>query len=574
VTEDRLLACDLVQVMYRYLAALREHREALNRLNVYPVPDGDTGTNMMLTVESVVNALDGSDEMSAVMESVAHGSLMGAQGNSGIILSQILRGMADTFRDQREVEGARMAEALSQASASAYRAVGRPVEGTILTVLRCAAEEAAAADGAGLAAVLSRAYDAAVTALRDTPRLLPVLEEAGVVDAGGAGFVLLVAALLEEVTGAVPVLPEEIFHGAAGLSGQGYERRDAPSIADIRYEVMFLLDGGAESGERLRRAWDAVGESIVVVGGAGAWNCHIHTDDIGAAIEAGIAVGKPYRIMVTDLLEQTAAERFHAAAEFEPLPEVLPAKVGVVAVAVGNGVVEIFRSQGVQGVAIGGQTMNPSVGDLLEVVESVPAKTVAVLANNKNVIPAADELDKLTKKQVFVIPTRSVPQGIAALVAYVTTLGADRLVPAMTKAAAGVRSGELTRAVRDASTPAGAIREGDWLGLVDGEVLVIQRGERRGAALLSRVRGRLGGREGERRRARERRRASLLAALLALLEAMITPGAEVVTVVAGVDADAEVTGAAKTWLMDRMPESEPEVRDGGQPLYPYLIGVE
>ena len=579
-----MLAADLVQAVHRYLAVLREHREALNRLNVYPVPDGDTGTNMTLTMESVAQALEGAEGMSEVTEAVARGSLMGAQGNSGIILSQILRGMADVFRGNREVSGADMAAALTRASEAAYRAVGRPVEGTILTVLRRAAEDAAeaadaeaadaAAGTAGVAGVLAPAYAAAVAALRDTPRLLPVLEEAGVVDAGGAGFLLLVGALLEEAAGTAPDLPREIFQGAAGLSGRGHERRGEPTVADLRYEVMFLLDGGTDAGEQLRDAWDGLGDSIVVVGGEGTWNCHIHTDDIGPAIEAGIAVGKPFRIVVTDLLEQAAEERFHAAVEFEPVPEARGAKVGMVAVAVGTGMVELFRLHGAQGVVVGGQTMNPSVGDLLEVVEAVLARTVVILPNNKNVIPAAEELDQLTRKQVFVIPTRSIPQGIAAVVPYAASMPADQLVPAMTRAAAGVRTGELTHAVRDASTPAGSIREGDWLGLVDGEVTVIRRGTGRAVALLSRVRGRLGGEERERRRSRARERDGMWGALIALVAATLTPDAEVVTLVTGAEADADVTSAAATWLSDHHPDLVLEQLDGGQPLYPYLVGVE
>jgi dihydroxyacetone kinase-like predicted kinase len=386
--------------------------------------------------------------------------------------------------------------------------------------------------------------------------------------------VLLLAALLELATGDVPDLPEEIFEGAPDLSGRAHERTGEHSVADLRYEVMFLLDGGTAAGDRLRDAWEGLGDSIVVVGGEGTWNCHIHTDEIGPAIEAGITLGRPHRIAVTDLLEQAEEERFHAAVDFDPLPEVRHAKVGLVAVAVGAGVVEFFRQHGAQGVVVGGQTMNPSVGDLLEVVEAVPAKTVAVLPNNKNVIPAAEELDKLTKKTVHVIPTRSVPQGIAAAVSYVSSVPAERLIPAMTRAAEDVRSGELTRAVRDARTPAGSIREGDWLGLVDGTVAVIERGPGRVSSLVSRVVGRLGGAEREQRRTGARERDGLLAALIALLEATLSDESEVVTVVTGSDADPDVTTAARAWLSDHHPAIDFEETDGAQPLYPYLLGVE
>jgi len=554
--------------MHRYLARLRQYREALNRLNVYPVPDGDTGTNMTLTVESVIAEVDGAENMADLATAMARGSLMGAQGNSGIILSQILRGLADTFRHLGEIETEQLAEALDRASEAAYRAVGRPVEGTILTVLRTAAEAARETDtpeGESLGGLLVRVYARAEQALRETPELLPVLKEAGVVDAGGAGFLLLLVAFLEEVTGEPVAVPETIFRATAQLprlvEGDGH---GGGSVADLRYEVMFLLDGEDGAGDRLRQEWREHGDSIVVVGGDGRWNCHIHTDHIGPAVEAGVALGKPHRIQITDLLDQVAAEECHHLDEFTPLPEFLDAEVGLVAVATGPGVVGLFRAYGAQGVVVGGQTMNPSVGELLEMVEAVPASAVVVLPNNRNIIPAAQELNALTKKWVYVVPTRSVPEGVAAVVEYSMSEPAERLIAAMTQAASGVCTGELTQAVRDATTPVGSIRQGDWLGLVGGEVQVIRRSvpvRLSGAwhwvlvLLLGRKRA---------QKIRERRISSLFAkALVDLLERVTTPGAE-----------ERVTAAARRWFQQRRAGVEVDVIDGGQPLYPYLIGVE
>ena len=245
MTTQRLLlkAQDLKRVMQRYLDRLRQYREALNRLNVYPVPDGDTGTNMTLTVESVVEAAGGAESMDQLASAIAHGSLMGAQGNSGIILSQILRGLADAFRNEPSVGTAQLVDALDRAATAAYRAVGRPVEGTILTVLReaaAAASEAQTPEGESLAEFLERVYRRAQESLENTPELLPVLKEAGVVDAGGAGFLLLLVAFLEEVTGEDVVLPEAIFAAAAAQLIAPAES-GAHSVADLRYEVMFLL---------------------------------------------------------------------------------------------------------------------------------------------------------------------------------------------------------------------------------------------------------------------------------------------------------------------------------------------
>lgn len=541
LTTATLHTADLQRVLDRYLDLLRTYRDDLNRLNVYPVPDGDTGTNMALTVESVVEAASDADQMPTLAAAIAHGSLMGAQGNSGIILSQVLRGFADVMGDLVAVGSRDLAAALRRAARAAYDAVGTPVEGTMLTVLRHAADEAEAAVEAAddLAAVVSRGYARAVESLAETPQLLPVLAEAGVVDAGGAGFLLLLTAFVEAVTGESPPVPTEFF-----ATPRGIDRAAGGEVLDLdgpRYEVMFLLDAGDDGGPALREVWAGIGESIVVVGDAGGWNCHIHTDDIGGAVEAGIAIGTPHRIIVTDLFEQSAEAGFHDE-PFEPLPAFAAAAIGVVPVAAGAGVLGLFRDAGAQGVVAGGQTMNPAVGTLLDVVDGVAADTVIVLPNNKNIVPAAEQLDALSRKRVHVIPTVTVPQGLAAMLAYQPGSDPERVINAMRAAADGCRSGELTVAVRDATTPEGAIAEGDWLGLVDGRVEIISGGA--------------------------------IEAMTSLLEAIVDEDTEVVTLVTGADADAAVVTAAEAWLGRHRAEVEFDVHEGGQPLYPYLLGAE
>jgi DAK2 domain fusion protein YloV len=540
---------DLKAVLTRYLDRLVQYREALNRLNVYPVPDGDTGTNMTLTVESVVAEVETAESMEEVATALAHGALMGAQGNSGIILSQILRGLADAFRDASDVGTTHLVDALDRASEAAYRAVGKPVEGTILTVLREAAEaarETETPEGEDLAGLLNRVYLRAAASLRNTPELLPVLKEAGVVDAGGAGFLLLLVAFLEEVTGADVPLPDAIFAAAAAhlvVPSEGDLHGSGDSIADLRYEVMFLLHSESGStGADLLDSWSDLGDSIVVVGGDGVWNCHIHTDDPGPAIEAGIALGRPERIRITDLLEQAAEEAHHRASVYSPLPEFADAEVGVVPVAVGDGVVALFRDAGAQGVVVGGQTMNPSVRDVLDAVENVAADSVIVLPNNKNIIPVAEQLDALTTKRVSVVPTRSIPEGLGAMFAYLPGGDVDALAAAMSAAAGEVVAGEVTRAVRDATTPIGAIAEGDWLGIVSGEVAVIA---------------------GE-----------CLDASTAVLDAILGPDSELVTVVVGADGDDETTQAIVSHVETEHPDVAVDVVTGAQPLYPYLFGAE
>lgn len=534
----------LKNVIQRFYERLHEHREALNRLNVYPVPDGDTGTNMALTVASVVDEVSGAETMEELSTAIAHGSLMGARGNSGVILSQILRGLADTFRSADTVGTVQIVDAFDRASVAAYEAVMRPVEGTILTVLRESAEAAGQADtpeGEDLSDLLRRTYDRAEVSLQNTPELLPVLKEAGVVDAGGAGLLLLMAAFLEEVTGEETILPAEIFKAVAGVIAE--VPGDEHDISGLRYEVMYFLEAADEPLAVFKREWMEIGDSIVVVGGDGVYNCHIHTDDIGEAVEAGIRAGRPFRIQVTDLLDQAETEAMHHhPSAFEPLPAFAAAEVGVVAVTVGGGIVEMFRQLGVQAVVVGGQTMNPSTEELLAAAEAVPAKDVIVLPNNKNIVPVAKQLDALSEKHIVCVPTRSVPEGLAAMVSYLPSgQPVGDVAAAMESAVADVSSGEVTRAVRDSSTPVGRVSEGDWMGLIGGDVAVIEP--------------------------------ELDDALTGLLARLVSGDAEIVTMIVGVDADRAVTEAARAWLEEEYP-LDVEVVDGGQPLYPYLVSVE
>ena len=524
--------------MLAYRDALRGHQERLNRLNVYPVPDGDTGTNMALTLESVVAALDGV-EVDGVQKAVVHGSLMGARGNSGVILSQILRGLAEGLGAPDPVGGPGVAEALSGASRLADAAVMRPVEGTILTVARDAAAAGEAARDRSVVEVLEAAASAAAASLERTPELLPVLAEAGVVDAGGAGFVLLVDALLHvadgrplpacENTGSVTSRPVSASAGADEDLGHG----TAPEGEGGRYEVMYFLEAPDEAVEGFKQAWDAIGDSIVVVGGEGLWNCHVHTDDIGAAVEAALdAGGRPRQIRVTDLHQQVAERRNRSQVT-----------TAVVAVGAGEGIEDILRSLGVQEVVAGGQSMNPSTAQILDGIEATAADGVIVLPNNKNVVPVAEQAARLGSRPVHVVPTRSVAEGLASLLAYDPQVDVDTNVAAMLDAAAQVVWGEVTRAVRDAaSTAAGAVHSGDWLGLDHGSIAVVDP--------------------------------DLAAAACGLLDRLVADRHEVVTVIEGDGSDGVVTAQVTEWLTKHRPDAAVEVHHGGQPLAAYLFSAE
>ncbi|MEP6893360.1 MAG: DAK2 domain-containing protein, partial [Gaiellaceae bacterium] len=378
-----LSAADLRQAVLRFRDALRAHQEELNRLNVYPVPDGDTGTNMALTLESVSAELRTAESMDEVCHAVSRGSLMGARGNSGVITSQILRGLVEGFRTLETVGPNDVRDGLRRGTDAAYQAVMRPVEGTILTVVREAAEAVEALSGElTLATLLESAYDASCASVERTPTLLPALRDAGVVDAGGKGFTLLLAALLEVVSGRA--IPEPDIVTAPAIVTKHLAGDD---LSSLRYEVMYLLEATDDTMPAFRNTWSTIGDSIVIVGGDGLWNCHIHTNDIGGAVEAGIDAGRPRRLHITDLIEQVEEERWvreaDVMADLDEFADQTVVTTAVVAVGVGEGIRRILTSLGVQQVVAGGQSMNPSTAQILEAVESCRADAVIVLPNNK-----------------------------------------------------------------------------------------------------------------------------------------------------------------------------------------------
>jgi len=584
----------LVKVMHAFSEGLERHRSVVNRLNVYPVPDGDTGTNMALTVESVVKALDGLDletadggAMGAACRAIASGSLMGARGNSGVILCQILRGISGTFAPCQLVGAHEAAVALSEGSAAARAGVMRPVEGTMLTVAADAAAAARQVDestGGDLLAVFEAAREAAVSSLWRTPELLPVLAQAGVVDAGGAGLVLMYDAFLHVLDGRPIVdrlpLPPEVadkvargfagnpstqsaggFAGSSrGAAGQGASDHDGPRVrstgsangeaaggAGVRYEVMYFLEAPDETLGAFKSVWAGIGDSIVVVGGDGLWNCHIHTDDIGAALEAALDVGRPRDIRVTDLLDQVEEESWvRRAAELDtgaaPSAEEPAPVTSVVAVATGDGIRRIFYSLGVHHIVAGGQSMNPSTAQILEVVESVPGAEVVILPNNNNIVAVAEQACELSRRPAFVVGTSGIQEGFAALLEYDPEATGEENATAMQAAAGRVRAGEVTRAVRASDSAAGRVEAGDWIGL-----------SRSGIESVA---------------------GTLPEATCGLLAKLLGDGDEIVTLIEGAGATSADTRRVTEWLHEHWPGISLELHRGGQPLYPFLVSVE
>ncbi len=481
-----------------------------------------------------------------MLKTVAHGSLMGARGNSGVILAQLWRGLSERLSAGTAPDD--VAEALSHAADLAYRAVAEPVEGTVLSVARAAAEAARAALPGGLVAVVRAAATGAGAALARTPEQLDVLARAGVVDAGGRGLCVLLDALLEVVSGEAPAAAELTTVVPRDRSALVSARESGSD--EFGYEVQFLLDAPDEAVPSLRTALGALGDSLVVIGGDGLHSVHVHVNDVGAAIEAGIAAGRPHRILVTRFADQMAAtaERPAGSAAIAgvlgTVPDAQRRTRAVVAVASGPGLVELFAASGAH-VVSGGPTANPSTGELLDAILATGAAEVLVLPNDSNAhgaAAAAAESARDAGHDVHVVPTRSPVQGLAALAVHdaARTFADDAI--GMTTAAAATRWAEVTVAVRDAQTSAGPCRAGDVLGLIDGDVAVI------GDDLVD-VAGEV-------------------------VDRLLVSGGELVTVVHGADLDAVTAQAFADLVTTTHPMVDAEVHDGGQPHYPLLLGVE
>jgi DAK2 domain fusion protein YloV len=520
------------------LEALTAAREEIDDLNVYPVPDGDTGTNLQLTMAAVAEALaEAPADLAGTVKAMVAGSLMGARGNSGVILSQLLRGLGDVIAPLESVTPADLCAALAASAASAYGAVAAPVEGTVLTVAR---EAAAAARGSDLATVVRTAREAGAAALARTPDLLPQLKAAGVVDAGGRGWCVLLEALERVVTGAAAVTPALLVpRDRSGLTAAREAGGD-----DYAYEVQFLLRESTESAvAELTRRLAELGDSLVVVGGDGLYNVHVHVNDVGAAVEAGVDAGRPFRITVTRFEDQVSGPPATTAAASTAAANVTAGRA-IVAVASGEGLARVFRESGATLVA-GGPTANPSTAELLAALRATGASEVVLLPNDGNVRAVAEAAADTARHDglsVVVLPTRSVLQGLAAVSVADPARAFDDDVVAMRAAAAATRWAEVTTAVRPSGTAAGSCVAGDALGLLEGEVVQV-------GADLERV-------------ARD------------VLHRMLASGGELATVVVGEQAPPDAGERLAAFVRAEHPAVEVVVLAGGQPHYPFLLGVE
>jgi DAK2 domain fusion protein YloV len=524
------------------LDGMRTHRRDIDALNVFPVPDGDTGTNMYLTLESGVEAMlavepEAPDPGSTRLAALAKGMLLGARGNSGVIASELMRGIAAARAMDlaRPLDGGWLADALSRAATAAYGAVSDPKEGTVLTVARAtaeAAQETARTAGGGLQEVAQAAALAARDALAATPTQLEALRRAGVVDAGGRGYVVFTDALLEVVTGVHRELPE-----FARLAPEPDSLADPEHMVHgyggPAYEVMYLLDAPDERVPGLKERLVSLGDSLVVVGGDTLWNVHVHVDDAGAAIEAALAIGSPYRIRVTYLADvvEAGSQKPHGRA--------------LVVVAHGQGVADLLEASGAT-VLRAPELGRPSMAEFLESIESTGASEVVLLPGDKDSRPVAEAAALAARDsghRVAVIPSRSIVQSLAAVAVHNPSEPFDDDVIAMTRASSETAYAGLTTAIREAMTTAGTCRVGDELGVIAGDILEIGSET---ADVACRV----------------------LARMLA------RGGAELVTVVLGSDAPAQLLDVMEDWVAQHHPGVEVVGYEGGQPRWHAIIGVE
>jgi DAK2 domain fusion protein YloV len=553
-------SCDgagLLDAFRAGVANLESHVDEINGLNVYPVPDGDTGSNMFATVRAALDEAEAVADQPAerIAAAISFGALMGARGNSGVILSQVFRGMAEGLGGKRRFNGLDLAHALSEGARTAYSAVAKPVEGTILTVIResAAAAVVAAEHDDDLETVLAAAVDGAEKSVARTPTLLAILREAGVVDAGGQGLYRLFQGALLHLVGRRPVTAAR----RRGASGVKPSTLVAHADEGFGYETMFLVQAAGHAPldvDAIRAHLDSIGESVLVAGDARALKVHVHNERPDLVIGYGLTQGSLSRISVENLDQQARDVRETRAAAFTgggPAPTIgtngagpaadLP-DLAVIAVTAGDGLAAIFRDFGVASVVQGGQSANPSTGELLAAVDAVEGREVLLLPNNPNVVLAARQVASMAKRPVAVVPTRNAAEGFAALLALDPGRDAAANVGPMTEAGRSIQSVVVTEAVRDATIGGKKVKKGQTIALDpdDGLIAVDKDRER-----------------------------CVLTAMAAL-----TPGYELVTLFYGDGADLAETQAMARRIGAAVPGIEVEVRHGGQPYYRYLISAE
>ncbi|SDF18120.1 DAK2 domain-containing protein [Marvinbryantia formatexigens] len=537
---------------------LEANKEWINELNVFPVPDGDTGTNMTLTIMSAAKEVASLEELNleTLAKAISSGSLRGARGNSGVILSQLLRGFTKVIKYEKEITTELIVEAFQKAVATAYKAVMKPKEGTILTVAKGFAEKASelASEGAEMEEVLGGALAHAEEVLAQTPELLPVLKEAGVVDSGGQGLIQVLKGAFDAYLGKEV---NYVIEGQEKTSGAGAEVSvEAQAEIKFGYCTEFIIRTRKPMDEAEELAFKAflesIGDSIVVVADEDIVKVHVHTNEPGVAITKALTYGELSRMKIDNMREEhqeklikDASKHAQEEAKAEkPEKPAMPHKEnGFISVSIGEGIGEIFKGLGVDYLIEGGQTMNPSTEDMLNAIDQVNADTIYILPNNKNIILAANQAQALTKdKQIVVIPTRTVPQGISAIINFAPDKSAEENKEAMTEGLSMIKTGQITYAVRDTHIDDKTIHEGDIMGIGDHSILAVGN--------------------------------DIAAVTEETVSLMMDEDSELISVYYGSDVTEEDAQAVGKELKEKYPDCEVEVYSGGQPIYYYVVSVE
>jgi DAK2 domain fusion protein YloV len=544
---------------------LDSKKDWINELNVFPVPDGDTGTNMTMTIMSAAKEVSSltNPTMAELAKAISSGSLRGARGNSGVILSQLFRGFCKVIKEYDEIDVTILCEACQKAVETAYKAVMKPKEGTILTVAKGAAEKALelSDETEDVVTFVEEVIKQAEYVLDQTPEMLPVLKQAGVVDSGGQGLVQVLKGAYDALIG------KEIDYTIEGApTGAAPAKISAETEAEIKFgyctEFIIVLNAPmSDNEEHAYKAFlESIGDSIVVVADDEIVKTHVHTNDPGLALQKALTFGSLSKIKIDNMREehqeklikdsqklaaqQKAEEEAYEAACADEKTNNMPAKeMGFVSVSIGEGMNEVFRGLGVDYLIEGGQTMNPSTEDMLNAIEHVNAKTVFILPNNKNIIMAANQaVDLVEDKQIIVIPTKTIPQGITALVNYIPDHSAEENKEQMMAEIENVKTGQVTYAVRDTEIDGKTIKQNDFMGIGDKSILSVGT--------------------------------DLRATTLEMVDAMVDEDSAIVSIYFGSDSDEDSANELAAAIEEKYPDVEVEVNDGGQPIYYYVISVE
>lgn len=546
---------DFIDFFIGASANLSANKERINALNVFPVPDGDTGTNMGLTMSSAVRNLPAESSITGAAKTLAHGALLGARGNSGVILSQILRGFSQGVDSDTELNAAGFAVAMQKGIELAYKSVAKPVEGTILTVARKMSEAATAAVAAdadiSVEALLEDMLQHGYKALAETPEQLPVLKQAGVVDSGASGLIAIFEGGLRAVRGEEFEIDLSI-PGKADFTKSAAKDVDDHSDLVNHYCTEFFIHGENIDVEAYRAHLQNMGESQVIVGNEEVVKTHIHTADPGAVLSYALRFGSLHDLKIDNMKDQhretifteedkLGADGVSVAAEAAVEAEELPL-CGVVAVSCGEGLDQIFREMGVAALVSGGQSMNPSAEDILQAIQNAKAQEIVLLPNNSNIVMAATQAGEIADKPVAIVPSKFITQGIAALMDFDPERSAEENAAAMQEVMGAVRNGQITYAVRDSQFDGQDIHEGDILGLLDGKIAVVEP--------------------------------DIEAAVLAILPQMFGEETSLITLLYGEGVDDASAAALAVRLAEEFPDYELEVQPGGQAVYHYLLSVE